>query len=104
MPRKKDAATELAEKMLQVLEARRGLGADAYPLTLGRLAELADPAAPAELVRRAAAKKKPFAERALAAQPKDLNSPVALAEDADLLAVSPQLLDFVLQSACTPSR
>src|SRR5262249_44494817 len=103
MPRKKDAATELAEKMLQVLEARRRLGADSYPLALGRLAELADPAAPAERVRKAAAKKKPFGERAVAVQPKDLESPVALAEDADLLAASPLLLDFVLRSVCTPS-
>lgn len=41
MPAKRDAATELAEKMIQVLQAQRDLGPDSYPLPLRRLTELA---------------------------------------------------------------
>ena len=50
MPSKKDAATGLTERLLAVLEAQRGLGADAYPLTLRRLVELTqlDPIVPDE--------------------------------------------------------
>jgi hypothetical protein len=104
MPAKKDAATELAEKMVQVLEAQRHLGTDSYPLTLRRLAELTDPAAPAELVLKAVAKKKPFGERAVAVQPKNLDSPIALSEDADQLASSPLLLAFALDGICSPLK
>lgn len=104
MPPKREAATELAGQMVQVLEAQRRLGADSYPLTLRRLAELTDPGAPPELVQKAVGKKKPFGERTLAIKPKDLDSPVALAEDWEQLAGSPLLLDYVLQSVCTPSR
>src|SRR5213076_668483 len=49
MPSKPDHATALAEKLLHTLEAQRALGADAYPLTLRRLAEQSDPQAPPEL-------------------------------------------------------
>jgi hypothetical protein len=101
--RKKDPAAELAEKMLHVLEAQRPLGADAYPLPLRRLAELADPAAPPELVFKAAGRKKPFGERAVIARPKDADAPVALVEDAEQLAASPLLLLSLLESVCTPS-
>src|SRR5262249_50052675 len=61
MPSKPDLATLLAEKLLHTLEAQRALGADAYPLTLRRLAELSDPQAPPELVLKAAGKR-PFAD------------------------------------------
>lgn len=104
MARKKDAATEFAERMLHVLEARRGLGPDAYPLRLRDLAALTDRAAPAALVLQAAGKKKPFQERALVVKPKDLDSPLALREDADLLAASPLLLVYVLEATATPAR
>src|SRR5262245_2956890 len=104
MPAKKqDAAAQLAERLVQVLDAQRRLGPDSYPLTLRRLAELTDPAAPADQVVKAL-KKKPFADRAIAAHAKNLDAPVALAEDADRLAASPLLLEFVLDSACTPAR
>ena len=102
-PRKKDPAAELAEKMLEGLVAQRLIGGDAYPLPLRRLAELADAAAPPELVLKAAGRKKPFGERAVVARPKDLDAPVALAEDAEQLAASPLLLLFLLESVCTPS-
>jgi hypothetical protein len=103
MPPKRDAATELADKMLLVLESQRRLGPGSYPLTLRRLAELTDPAAPAEAVLKAVARKKPFGERALAVQPKDLDAPVALVEDLEQLAASPLLLSFVLDRLCTPT-
>jgi hypothetical protein len=102
-PRKKDPAAELAEKMLHVLEAQRPLGADAYPLRLRRLGELADPAAAPEVVLKAAARKKPFGERAVVARPKELDAPVALVEDTEQLAASPLLLLFLLESVCTPA-
>src|SRR5262249_51339958 len=43
--KKPDTARELAAKMVQTLEAQRGLGGGAYPLTVKRLVELADPQA-----------------------------------------------------------
>ena len=70
MPAKrKDAAADLAENMVRVLEAQRNLGSDSYPLTLRRLAELTDPGAAPELVQKAAGKKKPFGERTVAVRP-----------------------------------
>ena len=84
MPRrkKKDEAAELAGRMVQVLEAQRRLGSDSYSLTLRRLAELTDPAAPPELVRQAIAKRKEFAARVVAAHARDLDAPVALGQRA----------------------
>jgi hypothetical protein len=104
MPPKRDAASELAGKMVRVLEAQRRLGPGSYPVTLRRLAELTDPAAPAEVVLKAGGKKKPFGERALAVQPRNLDSPVALVEDVPTLADSPLLLLFVLDLLCTQSQ
>src|SRR5262249_13575515 len=43
-------------------------------------------------------------ERAVAVQPKNLNSPVALSEDADQLAASPLLLAFALDGICSPVK
>jgi hypothetical protein len=101
MPRKKDAATELAEQMVRLLESQRGLGAEAYPLTLQRLAEVADPQAPPALIEKAAGKKD-FARHTVVAQKKNLQAPVALTEDLEQLAASRILLEFVLESTCTP--
>lgn len=104
MPKKKDAATVLAENMVRVLTERRSLGSDFYPLTLRRLAELTDPTATTEIVQKAAAKKKPFAESIVAVRPKDLDSPVALAEDTEQLAGSSHILEYLLPLICTPSE
>jgi hypothetical protein len=104
MPARNNPASELAEKMIRVLEAQRRLGAEAYPLTLRRLAELGDPAASAELVLKAAAKRKPFSERVLVVNKKDLDSPTALLEDAGLLADSSLLLNFILEQVCSTHR
>lgn len=102
MPAKKSPADELAEKMTAVLEGQRGLGADAYPLTLRRLAELTDPAAPADLILKAAVtKKQPFAGRVVVSLPKNLDAPAALAEDLAALADSPLLLRTLLAALCT---
>jgi hypothetical protein len=102
MPAKKDAATTLAEKLVQTLEAQRHLGPDVYPLTLRRLGELADPAASPELVQKAAAKRKPFLERVAVVQAKNLDAPVFLAEDATGVPASPPVLEFLLNLVCSP--
>jgi hypothetical protein len=104
MPAKNDAAGELAEKMVRVLEAQRRLGGNSYPLTLRRLAELTDPGALPELILKAAGKKKPFGEQVIAVKPKDLDTPVALADDAQRLAASPLLLEYTLGLACSAKR
>ncbi|MBV9126108.1 MAG: hypothetical protein JO112_22375 [Planctomycetes bacterium] len=89
--------------MVQVLEAQRPLGPEAYPLTLQRLAELADATPSPELLSKAIGKKQ-FKDRILVAQKKSLQTPVALVEDVEQLADSPLLLDFVLESACRPEQ
>jgi hypothetical protein len=104
MPARRDPAAALAEKMLQSLEAQRGLETDAEPLTLRRLAELTDPTAPAELILKAAAKKKPFGERALVVQAKNLGSPVLLLQDAAEFAGSAKFLEWLLGSLCSPAQ
>src|SRR5947209_6826213 len=101
MAARKDPAAELAEKLLQVLEAQRGLGPDAYPPSLARLAALADAQAAPDRVARAVGRK-PFTDRALVAQKKNPAAPVALLEDLDRLAADPRLLEAVLESVCTP--
>jgi hypothetical protein len=104
MPAKRDVATDLAENMLRVLEARRGLGPESYPLPLRRLAELTDPSATPEIVQKAAGKRKPFGERAIVVRPKDPDSPVALIEDVEQLAASPRTLEYLLAALCTPTE
>lgn len=100
MPKKPDPAAELGEKLLKVLDAQRQLGPAAYPLPLRRLAELTDPAAPADLVQKAVAKKKPFGDRVVLAQAKNLDAPIVLREDLEQLAASPLLLEFAVAAAC----
>ena len=102
MAKKKDPATELAEKMLAVLEAQRALGKEAYPLTLQRLAELTDPQAPPELVLEAIGKKQ-FKDRVILAQKQERAAPLALKEDLEQLAASPLLLEFALDKLCSPA-
>ena len=48
MAKIKDPASDLADKLVEVLRAQRGLGAAAYPPTLHRLIELAAPQADSE--------------------------------------------------------
>jgi hypothetical protein len=101
--KKPSPAVELAGKMVQQLESQRS--SDSYPLCLKRLAELADPQAPPELIVKAIGNKA-FTERALSASRdrKDIDALVALADDANRLAASPQLLEAVLESICTEAN
>src|SRR5262245_23164306 len=100
-PPRKKPAVDLAEKLVQVLESRRGLGPDSYPPSLQQLAAEADPQAAPDLVEQAV-KAKPFKDRALLAPKAGSQTPVALAEDAAQLADSPRLLEVVLERLCTP--
>jgi hypothetical protein len=97
---KPNLAAELAEKLLQVLRDRRGQGEDAYPLTLGRLVVLADPAATEDL-RAKAIKHRLFSSQIILAGKKGPDTPLALAEDIDRLADSRLLLEWALERACT---
>src|SRR6266540_1546550 len=101
MPRKKDETAELAQKMLQVLEAHGSFGTEAFPLSVQRLAELADPEAPAQRVEKAAGSKA-FGQAAVVARKKSLGTPVARAGDLEALAQSPRLLEFVLEELGAP--
>lgn len=100
MAAKRDAAAELAEVMARALEIMRGLGADSYPTTLRRLV---DPAAAGALIGRAV-KRKAFSGRAVVIRPSDPDSPVALAEDAALLADSPAVLTYAMDRCRTPTQ
>jgi hypothetical protein len=93
-----DPVAELAAKLLHALEQQRQSGGD-YPLIVGRLAALADPQATPEQVAKALAKR-PFAARWVVANKKDANSPIALAEDRERLAVSPHLVEYALELLC----
>jgi hypothetical protein len=99
---KVDLVAELAQKLLTALEQQRQAGSD-YPLTVARLAALADPQATPEQVRKAL-NKKPFAARWLLASKKDANSPIVLAEDSERLAASPLLLEYALSLVCSADK
>ena len=98
MPRV-DPVAELAAKLLHALEQQRQSGGD-YPLTVARLAALADPQATPEQVAKALGKK-PFAAKWVVANKKDANSPIVLAEDRERLADSPQLVEYALGMLCS---
>src|SRR5947209_3246932 len=103
MAGKGSAAAVLAEKMVQRLRALRALVSDSYPVTLKRLAELTDPTAATKVILDAVnPQRKAFSQHALVAR-KDLLAPVALKEDEQLLAASPLLLEFLLETTRTAS-
>src|SRR5262249_46390981 len=103
MPAKKaSAAALLAEKMLQVLRRRRDQG-DAAPLTVAALGPLADPGAGPRAVLAVLRQRKAFAPFVAVAR-RDLDAPLALAEDLPRLAASPQLLEYALRCARTASN
>lgn len=95
-------ADELAQKLLNTLEQQRQPGGE-YPLTVARLAALAETQAPPELVSKALAGK-PFAAKWLVANKKDPNSPIALAGDGERLAASPLLLEYALGLLCSADK
>jgi hypothetical protein len=96
MSRKPDAAAELSAKMTQALEAQRAQPGG-YPLTVRQLSRVADPQAPPELVLKALAKAS-RSRQVVPASMKNLDAPIALHGDLELLASSPQVLEFALES------
>lgn len=92
------AVTELAERMLAVLQSHREQGGSgaSYPIPLEMLGRKADPQAGSPRILKAAAKRC-FATRAVAARIRLLDAPVALAEDLELLAASPLTLQLALR-------
>jgi hypothetical protein len=103
MAAKKDVAAELAEHLIRTLEQQRTGGPNAYPLPLRRLAEAAAPqATPAQVLKAAA--KRSFQARVAVLRSKSLETPVALADDAELLAGSGQALEFMLAALRTPTN
>ncbi len=99
---KVDAVAELAEKLLSTLQEMRTEPAG-YPPTLDRLSARADPSATAEQVKKALGKK-PFAGQMLLASKKHQEAPIALAEDLEVLASSPALLEFALSQLCSAEK
>jgi hypothetical protein len=86
----------LADNLVRVLRAQRSLGGDAYPLAFARLLELTQPRAAKSLLKKAVAQPA-FQETVLLAMKNQPESPVALAEDRDLLAASDLLLEKAVQ-------
>jgi hypothetical protein len=95
-----DAATELAERVVQLLTTQRGQSS--YPLTIQHLAQLAVGQTTQDLLARAI-KKKNFKERVALVKVGKTTSLVALAEDRVLLAGDPRLLESALRAA-TPKK
>jgi hypothetical protein len=94
------AEVVLADDLIKVLRMQRTASGGAYPLTLERLLALTRPGADTKLVQ-AALTAKPFTEKVLIALKKKnkkdrMESPLSLAEDSELLADSPVLLESTL--------
>jgi hypothetical protein len=101
MPRT-DAATDLAVKLIEELRNVRDQGGP-YPLAVMELAARVAPAPwPAEVER--ALSKKQLAPAVVRARKKDPTSPIALAEDRELLAASDLLLEHALRRLCTADK
>jgi hypothetical protein len=105
---KPDPVGDLARRMLAVLASQKRLGADAYPPTLGRLAELCDLNASDTRATKAAGHKA-MTDAAVVAKVKGkpvLDAPVVLREDTDggLRTVLPALLRFGLSAATSGAK
>lgn len=98
-PNQKVVEAELADRMLRVLESQRLLGGDAYPPTLGRLAELSGAKASDPLVIQIP-RREPFRSRALVAWSKDRkpdrDSPAFLAGSEDLNEIVEEIAPALL--------
>lgn len=103
MATRRDAAAELAEELVRRLEMQRQLGPSSYPVTVGSLLQLANPNAPPAQLTKAIGKRS-FQNRVVIARAKSRESPIALANDVELLAGSRLLLEFMLGSLRTPSN
>jgi hypothetical protein len=93
----------LADKLLQVLEAQRRLGEDAYPLSMQRLIELASPETPPALVNKALAIPT-LREKLVLVDAKVREAPVALVQDRVQLLSSAALLEFLLRTKRKPTE
>ncbi len=99
----------LSRRMLAVLESQRRLGAEAYPPTLRRLAELCEAKGSESAIRKAASTA-PMSERATVLVRKgktiSLDAPVALREDVDgaFEAILPGLLRFALSPVISKAK
>jgi hypothetical protein len=98
---KADPHAELAQKLLTTLEQQKQSGE--YPLTVERLAALADPQAAPEQVNKALGKN-PFAARWVFANKKDRQSLISLVEDSERLAADPRLLEYALGQLCSADK
>jgi hypothetical protein len=103
MPPRIKPEAELAATLVQALRERKGQGQGTYPVTLTRLTAEAAAGADDALVAKAL-KQKTFTSAVVRASKKDPASPVALAEDGDLLAGSRLLLEHLLEQVCTPAE
>jgi hypothetical protein len=101
---KKDAPAELALKMVATLEELRRQGPAPYPPTVERLAQESDPRAPPDILRKAIKKTKEFLDKVVVVRRDDLLSPVALADDEPAFVESPQVMEFLLRRARTPTN
>jgi hypothetical protein len=101
---KQDPVSDLAEKMIAALAEQRRRGPDAYPVTVARLAQLADSQAAQNVLLKAINKRKGFLDKVIIAKRRDINSPLALLDDMQTLAESSQLMSFLLRSARTPTN
>jgi len=102
---KSNAATELAARLLDQLEALRGEGPDHYPPTLEELRCSIVPRPTEAEILKAASTRAVFEKRAILAKRKAgkvapetaMQAPVALLEDANRLAASSRTLEFALR-------
>lgn len=99
-----DPAGELAGKMIAALNEQRRRGQEAYPLTVERLAQLADSQSSPAVVLKAMNKRREFLDQVAVGKRRDIRSPVAFREDEQALVESPLLLEFLLRLARTPSN
>src|SRR4051794_13438555 len=98
----KQQVLERGARLVEALRARRESGAG-YPTTVRRLREQAEPEGSDEDALKALAAK-PAAEQVVLAARKDPEAPVALAEDAELLAASPLLAEYALGKVCSAEK
>jgi hypothetical protein len=90
-------APPLVERLLRELAACRAEGGGGYPVSLTALAARLSPQPGADALLKAA-KEKAFTARAVAAAKGRADAPVALLEDAELLAAAPATLELALRA------
>jgi hypothetical protein len=94
-PRKPEEV--LAAKLLDLLENQRQLGPENYPLALKSLVALADARAKAALIKKALAHPT-LSGKLVVVDAKNLDAPIAFAEDRGRLLSSAQAFEFLLRA------